>query len=350
MTSDAAQAVPSDAFSQPGAESSLSEVERLVLDLYGIVGAAKRLSSERDETFRFSAQDGLQYTLKIAHPAEDGVALQFQDDILRHLERVAPDLPVPRIIGPLQGGTNVPIDGSAARTRIVRLLTYLDGEQQYRTPASASQCRNIGRVLAELGLGLRTFKGPTPQRRLLWDISHTMDLKPLSGAVGSARRSIVSGVLDDFEHRAADRIGSLRRQVVHNDFNPHNVLVDPSSPDRVVGIIDFGDMVVAPLINELAVALAYHVSEPGWEQRASSLVEGYIDFVPLAVTERALLPVLIKARLAMTLIITEWRAAKNPDNSEYILRNHPSAWQGLSRLAHMSDADLRAVLFPHGEG
>lgn len=349
MINDAAPPV-ADAFPQPGAESSLPDVERMVLDMYGIAGGAKRLSSERDETFRFSAHDGLRYTLKIAHPTEDGVALQFQDNILRHLERVAPDLPVPRIIAPLRGGTDVPIGGSAAGKRIVRLLTYLDGEQQYRTPASASQCRNIGQVLAELGIGLRTFDGPTPQRTLIWDISHTMDLKPLSGAVASARRSIVSHVLDEFQHRAADRIGSLRRQVIHNDFNPHNVLVDPSAPDRVVGIIDFGDMVVAPSINELAVALAYHVSEPGWEQRASSLVAGYIELVPLAVPERALLPVLIKARLAMTLIITEWRAAKNPDNSEYILRNHPSAWRGLSRLAPMSDADLLAVLFPHGEG
>ncbi|WP_338509164.1 hypothetical protein [Pseudomonas poae] len=41
---------------------------------------------------------------------------------------------------------------------------------------------------------------------------------------------------------------------------------------------------------------------------------------------------MIEARLLATVLITEWRAREHPENSEYILRNNPSAWAGLRRL------------------
>ena len=64
-------------------------------------------------------------------------------------------------------------------------------------------------------------------------------------------------LLEGFERHAVPLLRGLRRQVIHNDFNPHNVLADAVDDTRIAGVIDFGDMVHAPLVQDLATACAY---------------------------------------------------------------------------------------------
>lgn len=339
MTGNASCAPGGDALSASWNEMPLAEAEAVAAEVYGITGTARRLSSERDETFLFSAADGAHYTLKIANPVEEPEALAFQDGALLHLERHAPAVPVPRLVPTLAGGTSHAL-ATAEGPRVVRLLTFLAGELQYRTPPSPRQSGHVGRALAGLGLGLEGYDGRPPAGKLMWDISHTLDLARVVGDVAPERRARVEGVLDEFA-RAWPRFAALeRRQIIHNDFNPHNVVVDPAAPDEVTGIIDFGDMVRAPLVNDLAVAISYHLATEDWAERAGAFLEGYAAARPLLAPEAALLPTLIRARLAMTIIIAEWRSARFPDNRAYIMRNHASAWAGLRHVLDLTPAGL----------
>ena len=108
----------------------------------------------------------------------------------------------------------------------------------------------------------------------------------------------------------------------------HNVVVDERG--EVGGVIDFGDMVSAPLVCDVAVAAAYHVRDDAapmvdaWEY-----IEAFSAERALSTDEVALLPSLIAMRLAMTVLITNWRANLYPENRDYILRNEPNAWRGL---------------------
>jgi Ser/Thr protein kinase RdoA (MazF antagonist) len=117
----------------------------------------------------------------------------------------------------------------------------------------------------------------------------------------------------------------LRRQVIYNDLNFHNVLVDPQDPDRIAGIIDFGDIIAAPLINDLAVAASYQLGGEAGRAQAAEFIAAYHRALPLRDEEIRLLPLLIEARLAMTLLITGYRARLHPQNAAYILRNNASA-------------------------
>lgn len=45
----------------------------------------------------------------------------------------------------------------------------------------------------------------------------------------------------------------MRRQAAHCDLNPHNVMVAAGRPDRVAGVIDFGDMVHTALAADAAI-------------------------------------------------------------------------------------------------
>jgi len=326
-----------------------AEVRDLVARVYGLEGAVTRLSSERDETFRLVTATRGSYVLKIANPAEDPAALAFQDGALLHLAAAAPDVPVPRLVRTVEGthSYSLPQDDGM---RTVRLLSYLHGDQLYRMTPSVARNHNLGRVLAVLGQGLAGFEGRPPAGKLLWDISHTLDLAELVRHVGHERQRHVAAVLDAFARKIPPAAGALRHQIIHNDFNPHNILIDPAAPMEIAGIIDFGDMVHAPLVNDLAVALAYHLSSDDWQALAGAVLRGYSTVTRLDAGEIALLPVLVKARLAMTLIISEWRAASRPDNRDYILRNHHAAWQGLQRLSTMSDAALDRFVSSNCEG
>jgi Ser/Thr protein kinase RdoA (MazF antagonist) len=320
-----------------------SEAELLCLHAFGVGGAAKRLASEKDDTFRVTSPEGVSYTLKVANPKEDAEGLEFQDGALIHLERVAPEVRVPRLIKTLSGENRYLLASPHGGARIVRLLSYLDGQLLSQTSANIAQCSQLGRAFARFGSGLSNYKA-RPVAKILWDISHLSDLRSLLGHIHLDRRSAVEQVIENFEKHVSPVAHGLRRQIIHNDLNPHNILVDDKSPDLVTGIIDFGDMVEAPLVNDLAVAVSYQLSDTMWLERLCALVEGYHAVTPLEYEEFLLLPYLIKARLAMTIAITEWRSSERPEERAYILRNHPASWKGLEHLNSVPEADLTKLL------
>lgn len=55
----------------------------------------------------------------------------------------------------------------------------------------------------------------------------------------------------------------MRKAVVHNDANDHNVVVEETGSffkkksKAVAAVIDFGDMVYTELVNNVAITLAY---------------------------------------------------------------------------------------------
>ncbi|GGD29429.1 phosphotransferase [Aureimonas glaciei] len=320
----------------------IPEVEALALAVFGKAGTAKRLTSERDETFRLSTAAG-SFTLKIANPVEDVRALAFQSAVFLHLAKTQLAVPVPRLVPTLGGEASHALEVPGG-SRVVRLLTYLDGDLLGATPAGPKLCHDLGQALGSLSAGLAGATARPPAGKLLWDLSHFHELADRLDFVAAERRPRVQAVLDAFSSRVLPILADLPAQVIHNDFNPYNILIDPDVPDAVVGIIDFGDMVFGPRVNDLAIAAAYHVWSEDWAEKLSALLRGFGAVVRLTPAEIEVLPTLVTARLAMTVIITEWRAALRPDEAPYILRNHRSAWLGLARLAEASDADLRQLI------
>ncbi|QPF86233.1 phosphotransferase [Bradyrhizobium genosp. L] len=311
----------------------------LVAEHFGVKAAVRRLDSERDQNFRLRAADGSEYVLKIANPAEDRAVTNLQTEVLRHVAARDPLLPIPRIVPALNGAVELDLAFDDGSQRIVRLLSFLAGTPMHQAPPSAALRRDVGRCAARLALAMRDFVHPGANHKLLWDIQHAAELRPLIGTVPSTQRDLVARFLDDFETHAVPVLARLPKQPLHNDLNPHNVVVDPADATRIVGIIDFGDLTATARINDLAIAAAYQVTDSDDPLApALELIAAYHAVAPLEAHECGILFDLIATRMVMTIVISNIRAARYPENSAYILRNNKQASARLARIATLSRA------------
>ncbi len=299
---------------------------------FGVAGTLTRLVSERDLNFRLTTPVGT-YVLKLANPAEPAQVTHFQTTALLHLEDA--DLPVPRVIRTRSGQTEAQTPHG-----ILRLLTYLEGLPQYLAPRTPAQRKNLGTIAARLSLGLQRFDHPAGSHVLQWDIKHASALRPLLSHVPDAVRPLATETLDRFDREILPHIPSLRTQVVHNDLNPHNVLVNPAKPDEIAGILDFGDMVKTPLICDAAVTACYQIDPTQPLQSLLDVARAYHAQLPLTQLEIRLLPDLVATRMLTSLTIASARVAIYPDNAPYILRNYQGAQDGLFALAALPRTPL----------
>ena len=87
------------------------------------------------------------------------------------------------------------------------------------------------------------------------------------------------------------------------------------------------------MINDLAVACAYEVIRmESLYGGSKDLFFGYHNEKKLSYSEAMLLPMLVYNRIAMSLIISEWRASKHPENREYILGNIDHTWSVFKKI------------------
>lgn len=225
----------------------LSEAERIVREVFGIRASASPLVSERDQNFRLRGDSGRDWVFKIANPAEDPAVLDFQAQALIHVETRDPGLPVPRLVRTRAGSVHETVEAHDGSRYLARLVTFLPGVPLDSVPHSPALLRHLGGTTARLGRALRGYFHPAAGYVLLWDLKRAGRLRQRTQHIEHAgRRKLAESVLDRFEECVLPELLGLRAQVIHNDVSANNTVVNASDPDRVAGVIDFGDMVRDP--------------------------------------------------------------------------------------------------------
>jgi len=297
---------------------------------FGLSGELARLPGEADDNFLLDAGADQRYVVKFAHLRADPAVVDVQVRVLRHIEETAPGLPVPRVLPAASGEPWTVVPDGPLAGRVVHGLSYLDGCLLRAVTTDAPLRRVLGGTLAELGRALRGFDDPLVHRPLLWDLAQLPRLRPLLAA-----RPLGPLVEEQFGRLTAElspRLATQRAQLVHNDFSPDNTLITADG-SRVGGIIDFGDVTVTALVNDVAIALANLLADDADPfGPALDFIVGYHATTPLTTAELNLLPDLILGRVVARIIISEWRAERFPENRAYVLRNTPRAWELLHRL------------------
>ena len=321
----------------PSVPVTAPEAAEAIRACYGLTGELARLPGEADDNFALRS-GGQRYVVKVAHLRADPRVVGVQVRVLQHIESVAARLPVPRVV-PAAGGqpwTVVP-DGPL-RGRVVHVLTYLDGQLLRSVTTDQPLRRTLGVTLAELGWALREFDDPLVRRPLLWDLAQLPQLRPLL----PKDQGLLTEQLGRLAAVLPPRLAAQRTQLVHNDFSPDNTLISAGA-SGVCGIIDFGDVTVTALVNDVAIAATYQLSdEPDLLAPALDLIAGYHSTTPLTAGELALLPDLILARIVARIVISEWRAERFGENRSYILRNTPRAWEHLHRWLSLPGGQIAA--------
>ena len=310
------------------------EAERLWLACYGCAASARKIPSEHDAVFRISESTGFDYLLRIVDNSTGLASLQAA--VLEHIEAIAPTLPVPQVRKCVKGSPLVDVYAGKGERHAAFATTFLPGQPLATLLTTPSMRVSLFDHLAILDKSLQGFSHPAAKRTLLWDVSHADQVTTLIEAISDvALRQPAQSALDDWGAVAAPVLANLRRQVIHNDINPSNVLVSGSG--EITGIIDFGDVLEAPLVCEIATAIAYQEPADDFDRLLAEAIHAYGHRCPLTDQELAVLPTLVRARAAMVIVIAHWRAAQNPTNRDYLLRNVPLASRVLKSAAKSAD-------------
>ena len=319
------------------------EAIRIAAKHWGLAVSVSTLVSERDQNFRLRTDDGREFVLKIANAAESPVVTDFQIQALVYIAERARTLSIPvnapQILPTVDGAHSIELQGDRA-THVARVVTFVKGVPLANRMVTSRLARNLGACLAHLGRALEGFSHPGSEHSLLWDLQRALDLRPLVQHVADpAVATLVAGTLDDFETHVAARLPTMRSQVVHSDLNPDNVLIDPENPETVTGVIDFGDMLRAPLIADVAIACSYlRGAEGNPLQLIAEFVAGYHGIKPLLPEETDILFELVQARLCASIAILDWRASARGADDPYLQKlaeGEASAGSFLARLREL---------------
>ncbi|MCG7596772.1 phosphotransferase [Mycobacterium sp. PSTR-4-N] len=313
---------------------------------YQLAGELIRIPTEKDDTFRLDADVG-RFLVKIAPATETAQIVNLQSAVMLHLEKSRPPIRAQRLIRGVHGQVESSVIDPGGRTRIMRVMSYLDGALLSSVTPSTTQFQQVGATLARLDTGLINFRHPGESRSLIWDLKNFMHMRPLLELVNDRDDvTMASWIFDQFDALVAPRLGTLATQMIHGDFSPFNVVVDPTADEFVVGVIDFGDVVRSPVVFELAVAVANHIGiddRRPWDS-ALEIVRGYRAVRPMSERDVALLAIAGPARLLLRALIFGWRAAVDPRSRDYGLSHSARDWSRLRSALSMATPTVQELL------
>ncbi len=333
---------------------TIADATKVVRDRYGLIDTTiEPLASERDQNFHVVTNGPESFVLKISHKDESRASVELQERVLNHLRARVPELVIPRVVPTLSGDTLTTMSGPDEDNHLVRMVTFVPGQVwAHVTPRSGTLLQSLGRALALVDAALSDFPETGAFGDLKWDLTQAgwirdyfsyLDQPPgltafaEATAVGRslARRpktrppkALVERAFARYE-AIAPRLSSLPSSLLYNDANDHNVLV---ADDRVVSLIDFGDMVHGPRVCDLAIGIAYAImgsSSP--LESAAEVVSGYHQTMPLTEAELEVLYPLICARLCVSVTNSAYQRHAAPENT-YLQVSDQAAWELLDAL------------------
>ena len=317
----------------PTPRLSATDAEAVVKRHFGLDAEASALPSERDQNFRVVTDSGENFVLKISNSDEQRAVLELQNAVFAHLARVTSELAVPRVVKSVSAESIVTVGGKQGHTHMARLVSWLDGTLFVNArPHDARLLASLGTSLALLDQALQGFVHPAMFRKLHWDLRHAAEAFEHRKLMTEREQALLHDFAQSWQNISWQQ---LRHGVIHGDANNYNVLVRDG---RVVGLLDFGDMVHSAVVGDLAIAAAYAMlDKPDPIGAAVVIVRAYHAGFPLTVAEaRALYP-LITARLCMSVCYAALNARAKSEDSYQQVTAAP-AWALLERLAALPSA------------
>ena len=312
-----------------------SRAAELAAREFGVRGTFAPLPSERDQNFLIEGAQG-RFVLKIANREDTAEILEFQHGALERVGRCLRGCAVQAPLAARSGAPWAVLESATGERHFVRLMRWIEGSVLgERRPRGAALLESIGAVMGQVDVALAGYSHPAMQRVLQWDLKHADLARAHLGHLVGAQRERIEAI---FAAWSAIDWSMLPHGVIHGDANDYNVLIDG---ERMVGLLDFGDMVHSALVCELAIASAYGIMhEPDVLAALAALVRGYHRARPLEPCEQRELPALVLARLAASVCFAALARARAPSDT-YQSISERAAWASIGALERHSARDLQ---------
>lgn len=320
---------------------SADQARQIARDLYGFDAAAARLPSYYDQNFLLEHPSGSRRVLKIANTRDDFAAIDLQNRAIQRAAMASDHFAVARIFPTRDDDLIATLRGRGGARHHVRLLAYVAGlPWSAALPHSRRLREDLGRAVGELGRALAGFSHPAMHRKCEWDLKHSQRLeRRLSAVAGPRRRAIIERVLARFADFVGPRLAGLPASVVHGDVNNDNVLV---AGGRVVGLIDFGDVVYTATVFESAIAMAYAMLGTRDPLAAGrDVLRGRQAVLPLEPRELEIVFDLARTRLAASATFAAYYGRRDPGNA-YVSTNAAAVWRVLEALDEVDSVPAAA--------
>ena len=310
---------------------------------YGISGELAALDGEFDLNIAVTGDGALLAVLKIMRPDCAPGLVDMQVAALDHLAGAASDLPVPAVIPRHDGAASAVVSGPSGDDRIAWVITGLAGMPLgAMRPHPPALLHQIGTTLGTITAALEGFDHPALSRdfkwhplRPHWALPHGVEI------LDEDIKDIINEYFEVFETELESELLELDHHAIHCDGNDYNLLVRPSlDGPSLTGVIDFGDMVRAPHVCDLATAAAYMVlDKPRPMAALQSLVAGYVAACPLSAREIDMVYPLMMVRLGVSLVNSAMMARERPDDP-YVTVSQAPAMAFLEVARHWSRDDV----------
>ncbi len=297
-----------------------------------------RLNSERDINFLIKFNSSKEYVVKISNPKESLKQLEYQDLLIKHLrsnkqlKQIYPEILHKNILF---------YQDKKHRECAVRILTYIDGNMYAKSKINNHIERSLGELLALQSKQLDSFIHNQAIRKFEWDPSNIDWVKKFINLFSNLKKTVILDLINDHEKFVKKNKKNLKHSVTHGDPNDYNIVV---KNEKIVGLIDFGDSIYAPSINDLAIALSYALMQSkNLFDTLNNIVGSYNKIYPISDNEIYSLLGLIKSRLVITLIMAAKQRKKYPEN-KYLSISEKNAWNLVFKLHKIDSYFFIAVI------
>ena len=328
-----------DIFSSKPPDFGLSEVKNIVYGKYGRKVEVKKLDSDRDQNFYlYDKKQNDRFVLKIFNPVESLDIINMQTSVLDHFQ-VSRSLTIrtPKIIKALDGQKFIFIKRNNQRY-ILRLVSYISGDQLKDIKQKDISYFRIGSFIGDLASILQSFSDKYYDRAFPWDISNIDFLHDNHRIFSDENKeNIIIHFINEYEKNVDPNKQFLRKSIIHNDCNDHNIIVENQT--NTIGVIDFGDIVHSYIVVEPAVCIAYAVlGKKNPFEIVCDILRGYCNSSQLSEVELKLAIYFVCIRLCISVTMAKYRSEIFPEN-EYLMVSNIKAWEFLQFMFY---EDLRS--------
>lgn len=299
------------------------KIDEVLFRCYGLEGELFRLAGE-NLNYRLTTPEGDKYVLKIVAGNSSSESAEMEQQLLEHAKNSNFPAKLPVIIKnyntQIETRIKLPVYGLCRS----RLISFIEGNILNNcSDISRKLLFDTGKTLAIFDKAIEDFDHPAAHHGHDWELLQA----------GRHREKLLS--IDDLELRehvawafdlwqeVQDSLAALPHQVIHGDANKENILVEGES---VVGLVDFGDACYNPRICELAVSLAYLMTDRDDPMAAAaSVIAGYASELEICEDELAVLFPLVCGRLAVTICMATSRMSVDPENPNWFTSLEPAA-------------------------